>query len=250
MPGGSGMLAFGLLALLAEILGTLGGFGSSMFFVPVAQLFFEFNLVLGITSVFHVFSNLSKIWLFRKTINYRLVVLIGLPGTVAVLAGAWLQGVAGFSYTRLVLGLFLFLFALLMLLFPNWKMPENRKLASVAGAVAGFLAGFTGTGGAVRGLALSAFGLPGAVFLGTSASIDLFVDSGRALIYWYNGYFGSKEAALIPLLLAVSVLGSWAGKKILEHLPETVFRKTVLLLIMATGLMMLVQTYFDKFFIY
>jgi len=59
-------LLFLLFTLLAEIIGTIGGFGSSVFFVPFANIFFDFHTVLGITAVFHLSSNLSKIFLFRK----------------------------------------------------------------------------------------------------------------------------------------------------------------------------------------
>jgi uncharacterized membrane protein YfcA len=39
---------FILLALLAEVIGTVGGFGSSVFFVPVANFFLDFQSVLGL----------------------------------------------------------------------------------------------------------------------------------------------------------------------------------------------------------
>jgi hypothetical protein len=38
-------------------------------FVPLASIFIHFKLVLGITAVFHIFSNLSKIFLSQKGIN-------------------------------------------------------------------------------------------------------------------------------------------------------------------------------------
>jgi len=64
---------FLLLALIAEILGTIGGFGSSVFFVPLANFYFDFETVLGLTAVFHVFSNLSKIAQFRKGLDKKLI---------------------------------------------------------------------------------------------------------------------------------------------------------------------------------
>ena len=82
-------LIFFSLALLAEILGTLGGFGSSLFFIPIASFFFEFQTVLGVTGVFHVFSNLTKIGLFRKGVNYKVVLWIGIPSVITVLIGAY-----------------------------------------------------------------------------------------------------------------------------------------------------------------
>ncbi len=59
---------FVILALISEIIGTISGFGSSILFVPVASMFFDFKTVLGITAVFHVFSNLSKIALLASGI--------------------------------------------------------------------------------------------------------------------------------------------------------------------------------------
>ena len=65
------LVLFYFLALIAEIFGTVGGFGSSIFFVPVASFFFEPKLVLGITAFFHVFSNISKLILFGKKIDFK-----------------------------------------------------------------------------------------------------------------------------------------------------------------------------------
>ena len=59
-------VVFLLLALIAEIIGTIGGFGSSVFFVPIGNFYFDFYSVLGLTAVFHLSSNLSKIFLFKK----------------------------------------------------------------------------------------------------------------------------------------------------------------------------------------
>jgi uncharacterized membrane protein YfcA len=50
----------------------VSGFGSSILFVPLASMFLDFKLVLGITAVFHVFSNLSKIYLFQSGIDKKL----------------------------------------------------------------------------------------------------------------------------------------------------------------------------------
>ena len=78
---------FLLLALLAEIIGTVGGFGSSVFFVPVANFYFDFQTVLGITALFHVASNLSKIAMFKKGIDKKLIIYLGIPAVIFVIVG-------------------------------------------------------------------------------------------------------------------------------------------------------------------
>lgn len=52
------------LAFISEAIGTLSGFGSSTFFVPLAILVESFTFVLALTAILHCFGNLSKILLF------------------------------------------------------------------------------------------------------------------------------------------------------------------------------------------
>jgi uncharacterized membrane protein YfcA len=84
-------LLFFLTALLSEIVGTVAAFGSSVFFVPLASFFFDFHQVLALTSILHVFSNAAKLVLFGKHVRVRLLLLLGIPSVVAVIAGALSQ---------------------------------------------------------------------------------------------------------------------------------------------------------------
>jgi uncharacterized protein len=60
---------FFLIALFSEVVGTVAGFGSSVFFVPLAGLFFDFREVLALTSILHVFSNAAKLALLAGTFD-------------------------------------------------------------------------------------------------------------------------------------------------------------------------------------
>jgi uncharacterized membrane protein YfcA len=77
---------FFLTALLSEIVGTVAGFGSSVFFVPLAGFFFDFHQVPALTSILHVFSNTAKLVLFGEQVNAPMTspTLLGLA-TAAVL---------------------------------------------------------------------------------------------------------------------------------------------------------------------
>ena len=61
------LLLFIILALFAEILGTIGGFGSSSFFIPIATMFLDIHSVLGVTALFHV--SIDCKWQFPLSIN-------------------------------------------------------------------------------------------------------------------------------------------------------------------------------------
>ena len=239
------VLIFAFLALLAEILGTVGGFGSSVFFVPLAGYFFDIKTVLGITAIFHVFSNLSKLVMFYKTIDWKLTLLFGIPSILFVILGAWLTTVVSFKYTEMILAVFLTLFSLLLLWKSDLKLPNTKPAGIISGSVAGFLAGFTGTGGAIRGLALSAYNLEKSLFVGTSAAIDMGVDLSRAIIYSENGYVNRENYMLIVVLAVVSVVGSYIGKLIIERISQERFRNLVLALIGIVGGATLVKSLYD-----
>lgn len=230
---------FILLAFLAEVLGTIGGFGSSMLFVPVAAYFLDFYSVLGITAIFHVSSNLSKIALFRKGYDKKLVMTIGIPAVLFVIAGAWLSKVINVKALEAGLAVFLITMSLLLLFFRNYAIKPTAVNAVAGGTISGFVAGIIGTGGAIRGITLAAFHLPMERFIATSAIIDLAIDFSRSIVYAYNGYVHQEDLYLIPVLLAVSIAGTFTGKKVLKFVSEEQFRSIVLLLVLVTGVITL-----------
>ncbi|MFM6953756.1 MAG: sulfite exporter TauE/SafE family protein [Sphingobacteriaceae bacterium] len=236
-----GAALFFLFALVCEIIGTLGGFGSSVLFVPLANFFFAASLVLSLTSILHVFSNTAKLWLFRKTIDKRLFLLYGIPSLVFTLLGAYLTKVYSFTSLEWALAIFLLFFSGLFLLFPKIQLKANNSTALASGSLAGFLAGFTGTGGAIRGISLVAFNLEKNLFVGTSAAIDFGVDFSRMFIYYYNGFFQTKYLYYVPLLLIASFLGSYIGKQLLNKISQNVFKKIVLVLILLISISMILK---------
>ncbi|HWY11322.1 MAG TPA: sulfite exporter TauE/SafE family protein [Bacteroidia bacterium] len=233
---------FYILALLAEIMGTIGGFGSSIFLVPLGGFFFDFKTVLAVTSVIHLFSNTSKLVLFYKGINLRLLLLIGLPAVIFVLLGSWLSTVLFLKYAEITLGFFLIAFSLFFFLNPDYKLASTKPNAILGGSISGFLAGLIGTGGAIRGLSLAAFGLEKTTFIATSAAIDFFVDLTRSVIYLSNNFLEKEYYKTIPFLFIIAVAGSYAGKLILKYISTTQFKKIVLSFILVIGLIMIWKT--------
>lgn len=235
---------FLVLAFLSEILGTVSGFGSSILFVPAASLFFDFKTVLGITAIFHVFSNLSKIALFRKGINKEIAIKLGIPAVIFVIIGAYLTTFIPTQQIELAMNLTLIVLAIYLIINFNKTLAQTNKNLYLGGIASGFLAGIAGTGGAIRGITLAAFQLPKDIFIATSALIDLGVDTSRAIVYTSNGYFQKEYIFLIPFLVIISILGSYIGKVILKYTSEKLFRYIVLSVIIFTAAFQVVK-YFN-----
>lgn len=228
---------FIILSVLAEILGTVGGFGSSVFFVPMASYFMDFQTVLGITALFHLSSNITKIGFFRKGFDKRLMIYLGIPAIVFVALGAFLSRYANPKILTLLLGIFLVIFALIFLINKTLKVSASKQNAIIGGSLSGLLAGVLGTGGAVRGATMSAFDLNKEKFIATSAIIDLGIDFSRSIVYAYNGYMHWEDMYLIPILIGVSIIGTYLGKKVLDKITQEQFKRFVLFLLLGIGIL-------------
>jgi uncharacterized membrane protein YfcA len=222
---------FGLLALIAECIGTISGFGSSILFVPIASLFFDFKIVLGITAVFHVFSNISKIILFKKGIDKNIALKLGIPAVIFVIIGALLTNYIPTKSIEIIMSVILITLAIFLIFNTKYQLEQKDKNLYIGGTISGFLAGLIGTGGAIRGITMIAFNLEKNVFIATSALIDLGVDSSRAVIYIFSGYFLTEHIKLIPLLIVVSIAGTAIGKYFLKYTSQNIFRYVVLIVI-------------------
>jgi uncharacterized membrane protein YfcA len=235
------LFLFIFLALMAEVLGTIGGFGSFLFFVPIAGFFLDFHSVLGITALFHIASNLTKITLFRKGFNKRLLLTIGIPATVFVIVGAFLSRFLNTKTLQLLLAGSLIILSLSFLFIKQLKVKPTLMNSIAGGALSGLTAGVFGSGGAIRGLTMAAFNLEKATFIATSAAIDLGVDLSRSVVYFSNGFIHKQHIYLIPILLLVSIAGTYIGKQLLNYFSESQFKTFALTMILITGVFTLVR---------
>lgn len=194
-----------------------------------------------VTSILHVFSNAFKVFLFRKTIDWKIVLWLGVSSILFSIVGARVIAYINSEYVKMFLGLFLIVLSSFFFFDQFFKISASLKNSVVAGGVAGFMAGFIGTGGAIRGLALAAFNLEKNFYVGTSSAIDFGVDAGRAFVYWTNNYFTAELIPYLPVTAAAAFLGTYLGKRILGKISQETFRKIVLVLIFSTGVVLVIQ---------
>nr|WP_246070210.1 sulfite exporter TauE/SafE family protein [Mangrovivirga cuniculi] len=218
------------------MIGTIGGFGSSVFFVPIGNFYFDFYTVLGLTAVFHLSSNLSKIALFRKGLNRQLLIYLGIPSVLFVIIGGVLSDKLDTTILKILLAVFLISLSTLFLVKKELKIEPTKKSSIAGGAISGFTAGLVGTGGAIRGITMNAFNLKKDVFIATSTMIDLMIDSTRTIVYYNNGYIKKEIWIYIPFLFVIGFAGTHLGKYLLKFIPQERFKVISLGLILLIGI--------------
>lgn len=228
MPYTSHMtILFFIISYFAEVVGTIAGFGSSTIALPLSLFFFDFRTALVLVAFLHILGNVGRLGFFRFGVDWKVLLKFGIPSVIFSVIGAYAVAQSPQELLKGLLGLFLILYAAL-----SWssafRLRPSTPLAVTGGTLSGFLAGLIGTGGALRGMFLSAFSLHKEQYVSTAAAIALLVDLTRLPVYFASGFLDKQYYWMIPVILAVALVGSYTGKQIVKKIPQQVFRKVVL----------------------
>ncbi|MBI2564732.1 sulfite exporter TauE/SafE family protein [Candidatus Woesearchaeota archaeon] len=216
-----------IFALIAEIIGTIAGFGSSTIFVPLTLFVLDFKTTLVIAAFFHLFGNIARIALFKK-VEKKIVWYFGVPSVILAVIGAILVKYISSNILKFLLGIFLLVFSITSLIKPKLKLSATSTNAIIGGTLSGFFTGLIGTGGVLRSTFLTAFNLPKIKYITTAATIALAIDLTRIPVYFTIQLIEPKYYYYIPLLLIPAILGTYIGKRIINKISQKSFRKIVL----------------------
>ena len=231
------------IVIIASGVGTMTGFGTSTIMVPIMLLNYPVPQTLFFVGIIHFFGNVWKLLLFRKGVRWRLILSFGIPGIAATYLGASLVFDIPAVVLSRILGSFLIIYVVYLFVKSSFKVKPNLVFGACGGALSGFLAGVFGIGGAVRGLFLTAFDLPKAVYIATAGSIALFIDATRLTTYFSNG--ARLPVMLLyglPLFIQASFLGAATAKRIVDRIPQEHFRKIIAVFLLLMGIKLLLLT--------
>lgn len=234
-------ILFFLSAFIAEIVGTIAGFGSSTIFLPVALFFVDFKTAIILVAIFHISGNISRITFFKHGLNWKMLATFGIPSVLLALLGANLINIIPQDILKLILGIFLISFSAFSLKSSKSKIPANQKTLVAGGALSGFFAGLIGTGGALRASFLTGFNLEKFTYIATAASIALMTDATRIPVYISQGFLDERFYYYIPILIGLAVAGSYLGRRIVGKINQEVFRKIVLIAIILVSIKFVVD---------
>ncbi|MBI4120321.1 MAG: sulfite exporter TauE/SafE family protein [Parcubacteria group bacterium] len=240
-----------LLAFIAAAVGTITGFGTSTLMIPILVIFFPPVEAIFLVAIIHWFGNIWKVAFFRSGFNLRLFVLFGAVGLATSYFGASISLGANEQILLRLLGAFLAGYALFLIFqgkfsakggpASGWKIPAGNLTALSGGALSGFFAGMFGIGGAIRGMFLTAFDLPKAVYIATGGAIGLLVDSTRIITYFTGGATFPKELWYgLLLFIPISFIGARIAKKIVDKIPQNQFRIVITAFLFVIGLKLIV----------
>lgn len=261
-------LALFAVSFVIGIIGVLAGVGGGVLFVPIVGGFFPFHLdfvraaglLLALTGALSAAPRLLR----SRMASLRIAMPLALIGSITSIAGAWIGLALPTNVAQIALGATILAIAALMLRAKKSEFPEvaaqdhlSRALGLsgtfhdpatgrdhdwrihrtphglVAFAGIGLLAGMFGLGAGWANVpALNLLmGVPLKLAVGTSGLVLSVIDTSAAWVYINQG-------AVLPILVAPSIVGVMLGAKIGARLlrvvrAETVRRIVVALLLLA-----------------
>lgn len=237
------MLLFFIIAFITIIIGTVAGFGTSTVFLPIALFFMDFKTALVLVAVSHIAGNAGAVVFFRHNLDKKLILLFGVPGVILTIFGAYFVTYISQNTLQVFLGVFLLIFSIYSLLKPNFKVSADPKNTIIGGSLSGLLQGLMGIGGPLRGAFLISYGLKKYRYIATLAVIAVAIDLTRIPIYLANNLLEPQYYYYIPPLIIIGILGSYTGKKIVNRIPQNIFKKIVLIAIAATSVLLIYKVF-------
>lgn len=231
-----------VVSIIAGAVASVAGFGIGSLLTPLLAFQYGTKLAVAAVSIPHVIGTVFRFWLIRKHIDKRVLLNFGLFSAAGGLAGALLHKVLTSPILSIVLGIILIFVGVSGLTGIADRMKFDRRISWIAGAASGLLGGLVGNQGGIRSASLLGFDLSRDTFVATATAIALLVDAARVPVYLATQSPDMARIwAIIALASAGTVFGTFAGRRILERIPEQIFHRVVSAIVLALGIALLLQ---------
>lgn len=233
------LLLLAFVAFVAALLAAVTGFGGAAVLLPALVFVFGVREAIPILTVAQLIGNGSRVWFNRLELDWRVLAWFALGGIPMALVGGFLFAHAPLKALIRVLGAFLILVVVLRHL-PKLKAFQTPLRGfAVIGAASSFLSALLGSVGPLMAPFFLAYGLVKGAYIGTEALSTVVMHLAKLVAY--------RESAILPLHAVLSglalgpimVVGSFAGKRVVDRLPERIFVLIIDLTLLATGILFL-----------
>ncbi|NMB84747.1 MAG: sulfite exporter TauE/SafE family protein [Methanothrix sp.] len=227
-----------LIIFAAMAIRALTGFGSALIAIPLLSALFEAKFAVPFILLFECLIDIMI--LGRDRLNVRGEMNQAWPflvsGLVGVPLGTQVLIVSSERLLKMVIGIALIIFSLLLLWNVNLKLKRDRFGSATVGLLGGFLCGSIGMPGPPMALILSSQGITKEEF---RRLIVIFLTVVDFLTFFYFLWIGLIDADMLLQglnLLPAMVLGFLAGNYLFGKVDEAAFRRLALGITLAAGI--------------
>jgi len=220
-----------LVAFLASILTFFSGFGLGTLLMAAMIWYYPHELAIALTGFVHFVNSALKSAL-NRSVNWKIVLVFGLPSLLAAVIGSVLltslsnKTLILFDLTETLLtrpvSLLKFIIGFFMMSFSILELTLKGKSSALplwlGGALSGFMGGLSGHQGALRSVFLMNRVGEVSAFVSTAAFIGLMTDVSRNSIYLVNLNWGTVDIPQLVLTVIAAAAGVLIGTRLLKKI--------------------------------
>jgi uncharacterized protein len=233
-----------LTAACAGVVASVAGFGIGSLLTALLGMRLETKLAVAVVAIPHLIGTSLRFAIMRGQVDRRVFLRFGTMSAAGGLAGALLHTYAESPILTAVFGCLLIFTGVMGLFGLDKRLQLRGWMGWAAGALSGLLGGLVGNQGGIRSAAMLGFDVPKQTFVATATAIGLVVDGARLPVYlWTQGRDIASAWPYVATATGGVVLGTLVGKRVLQWIPETIFRRVVAAIVLALGLFMLTKSF-------
>ncbi|MFI6243166.1 sulfite exporter TauE/SafE family protein [Micromonospora sp. NPDC050795] len=219
-------------------LSAVAGFGGGVLLLPVFTALFGLRAAVPMLTLTQLASNGARVWFNRRDLNWPLVGWFALGAVPCAVAGGLLLAHAPLGPLKRLLGGFLIAVVLWRRINPHPRRPADRTFAGV-GAASGLGSALLGSVGPLTAPFFLAYGLTRAAYIGTEAASALVMHTSKIAAYGAGNLLTRTVLLYGAALTPATLLGAWAGKKVVGRISDRLFVTLVEAGLVAAGVLFL-----------
>jgi len=231
------------LGLTCWFFSTVAAGGAATILIPIITLFLGAQMVAPIISVAAIIANPTRVYAFRKFIDWKVIFYL-IPGSIiGAVLGSWSFSRADTQTIQIILGLFLMSFAI------ENKLKTTKNIIKMKlkwffplGLIVAFLSGLIGATGPIHNPFMINYGITKEYLIGTKAVNSLSMQITKLIAY---GFFGILTIEILGYGIMIgigSVIGIYLAKNHLQKIDINQFRYYTTSIMFFCGVIMLVKS--------
>jgi uncharacterized protein len=224
------------VAFLTSIVSGVMGMAGGMLLLTVMLLRLEPALAIPLHGVVQLVANGSRAWFLRRHVAWSAVIRFAWPLLPFGALGLWLLGYLPVSASRIGIGVFVLASTWLKSFFSLSKDVAARRALPVGGALVGFFSTLVGATGPLLAPFVLALELGNQPTIATLAACQIFQHGSKVALFGLRGFALEGQLAPCLSLCIAAIAGSAVGTRLLDRVPQRVFRLSVRLVLSALAL--------------
>lgn len=236
------MIEYGLLiagAFVAAAISGSAGFGGALLLLPLLTHIVGVAAAVPLLTIAQLVGNLSRVVFGYREIRWRPVLLFLASALPAAALGAWWFTALPKAMMVRAMGVAILIFVVLKL--RGLAFAPSSRLLVIGGGIVGLLSGLVGSAGLLGAAVFLSLNLPPIAYVASEATTAVAMHVVKWIVYDAAIDLGPRFWPLAAAMSAAMIVGTWAGKQVIERLPPKHFRLLVAGLLVVTAVQMIVS---------